>query len=196
NIAELYELSREQLMTLPGFKEKRADNIITSIENSKHPELAEFVFALGINNVGKKTAKDLAERYGTFERIKKATLEELVEMRDIGEVVAECIVDFFQREQVIATLDRLEKNGVCPKDFVKAEGVFSGKNVVITGTLENYKRAEAQAVVEAQGGTVQSAVAKTTDYLIAGEKAGSKLAKAEKLGIAILSEQQFIEMIN
>ncbi len=195
NIAELYELTREQLMTLPGFKEKRADNIITSIENSKNPELAEFVFALGINNVGKKTAKDLAERYGTFENIKKATLEELVEMRDIGEVVAECIVDFFKREQVIATLERLEKNGVKPRDFVKAEGVFSGKNVVITGTLENYKRAEAQAAVEAHGGTVQSAVAKTTDYLIAGEKAGSKLAKAEKLGIAVLSEQQFMEMI-
>lgn len=196
DIASLYELTEEQLLTLPGFKEKRAENILSGIEASKNPELAEFVFALGINNVGKKTAKDLAERYGTFEALRNATMEELVEIRDIGETVAKCIVDFFGSEQVMRTVERLFANGVTPKEFRKAEGIFSGKNVVITGTLANYKRAEAQVAVEAHGGTVQSAVAKTTHILVAGEKAGSKLEKAQKLGITILTEDEFTAMLN
>ena len=196
NIAALYDIQMEDLLKLPGFKEKRAGNIVEAIENSKHPELPEFIFALGINNVGKKTAKDLAEKYGTFEALKEAKFEDLVAIKDVGDVVAQCIVDFFHSEEIMATIDKLFEKGVKPKDYKKASGIFTGKNVVITGTLKNFTRKEASDAVITQGGNVQSAVGKNTDMLIAGEKAGSKLAKATQLGIDIISEDEFTELLN
>lgn len=194
DIAGLYEITREQLTELPGFKEKRADNIISGIENSKNPELANYIYALGINNVGKKTAKDLAERYVTFDALKLAETDELVEIKDIGGVVAECIVDFFADENVKRVLKRLEDNGVRPKPFKAAKGALEGKKFVITGTLDGYTRAEAGALIEKHGGTVQSSVGKTTDYLLAGENAGSKLDKASKLGVSVLNLEELLRM--
>ena len=195
DMAGLYYLTREDLLSLPGYKETRADKTIASIEKSKEPELANFIFALGINNVGKKTAKDVAEWYGTFEALKSATAEELVEIRDVGAVVAQCIVDFFASSHVEETLDRLFQAGVAPKPYQGAAGALTGRKLVITGTLPTLKRSEAAALIEGAGGTVQSAVGRGTDYLVAGEKAGSKLAKAQSLGIQVLSEEDLLKLV-
>ena len=195
DIAGLYAITEEQLMSLPGFKEKKAQKVINAIEASKQPELSEFIFALGINNVGKKTAKDLAERYGSFEAFSHATQEELVEMRDVGEVVAKCIIDFFNSDAVEKTLNELKNAGVSPREYKKTQGAFSGKKVVITGTLKSFSRKQAGDAVIAAGGELQSAVAKSTDILIAGEKAGSKLNKARELGIDVISEDEFLTLI-
>lgn len=195
DIAGLYELTKSELLSLTGFKDKRAENILNGIESSKTPELANYIFALGINNVGKKTAKDIAEKFQTFESVKKATKEELILIPDVGQIVADSIVDFFADNNVKIVLDRLEKNGVAPKDFNKAHGNLNGLNVVITGTLEGYTRAEAGALVEKNGGIVQSSVGKSTNLLIAGEKAGSKLEKAQKLGVNIVTLDEFLKLI-
>lgn len=195
DIAALYSLTEEMLLTLPGFKEKRASNIISAIASSKMPELVNFIYALGINTVGKKTARDLAARFGTFERLQAASMEELVEIRDIGDIVAQSIIDFFAAEQVQQTLQKLFEAGIMPKPFKQENGVFSGKNIVLTGSLETLTRSEAGAMIEAAGGTVQSSVGKNTDIVVAGEKAGSKLAKAQQLGILVVSEAEFLAKI-
>ncbi len=195
DIAALYELTPDQLLTLEGFKSKRAENIISGIQASKTPELANYIFALGIGNVGKKTAKDLAERYGTFDALQNAKYEELVEIRDIGGVVAQCIVDFFADPGVRGVLARLKQHGIEPKPFEAHAGALAGKSFVITGTLEGMTRNEAGALIEANGGKLQSSVGKSTDYLLAGENAGSKLEKAAQLGVEVISLSQLTEMI-
>lgn len=194
DMSGLYYVTREQLLSLPGYKETRADKTLASIEKSKTPELANFIFALGINNVGKKTAKDLAERYGTFEALMQAPAEELVEIRDVGEVVAQCIVDFFAGEHVQATLEKLFQAGVAPRPCGGSQGALLGKRFVITGTLPTLKRSQAAELIEQAGGTVQSSVGKSTDYLVAGEKAGSKLEKARELGVPVLTEAELLEL--
>ena len=195
DVGGLYDLTEEMLLTLPGFKEKKAANVLAAIEKSKTPQLANFIFALGINNVGKKTAHDLAETFGTFEALKKADFESLVAIRDVGDVVAQCILDFFASPQVEATLEKLSARGVKPQPFHKREGVFSGKNVVITGTLAGMGRSEAAELVRRHGGNIQSGVGKSTDILIAGEKAGSKLEKARTLSTTVLSQEEFLAML-
>lgn len=196
DISALYTLDMDMLMGLEGFKEKRAEKTLDSIARSKKPALANFIYALGINNVGKKTARDLAAQYGTFAAVRRATMEELVNMRDIGEIVAQCIVDFFASPEVEHTLEQLFALGVEPQAFEGvAAGAFAGKNIVITGTLSSMKRSAAAEAAERAGGTVQSAVAKSTDMLIAGEKAGSKLKKAKELGIQIVTEEEFLAML-
>lgn len=195
DIADLYSLTMEQLMGLPGFKEKKAQKVLESIEKSKEPSLAAFLYALGINNVGKKTAKDLADTFGTFDAVAAADLESLVAIRDVGEVVAQCIIDFFASPQVVTSLKKLKEYGAWPKEHHKQKGVLAGKNLVITGTLEGMKRSDAAALIETAGGTVQSSVGKSTDYLVAGEKAGSKLEKAQKLGVQVLSQEEFLTLI-
>jgi len=195
DIAAIYSLTKEQLLTLPGFKDKKADNLITAIEESKRPELGRFIYALGINNVGKKTANDLAAHYRTFDALRQATAEELTSIRDIGGIVADCIVDFFASEQVEDTLKRLFDAGVSPREAEEKEGAFKGKKVVLTGSLENYTRSEAGALIESLGGELASSVGKSTDLVIAGAKAGSKLAKAEALGIPVINEAEFIAIL-
>ena len=196
DISALYTLDMDMLMGLEGFKEKRAEKTLDSIARSKKPALANFIYALGINNVGKKTARDLAAQYGTFAAVRRATMEERGNMRDIGEIVAQCIVDFFASPEVEHTLEQLFALGVEPQAFEGvAAGAFAGKNIVITGTLSSMKRSAAAEAVERAGGTVQSAVAKSTDMLIAGEKAGSKLKKAKELGIQIVTEEEFLAML-
>ncbi len=196
DIAALYELKEKDLLLLPGFKEKRAENLLKAIEQSKSPKLANFIYALGINSVGKKTAKDLAEAFGTFERLSKADKQELLLIRDIGETVAQAILDFFHSNQVETTLARLFKAGVAPQPYQKEEGIFAGKRIVLTGSLSRLTRSEAGELIERQGGTLQSAVGKNTDMVIAGQKAGSKLQKAQALGIEILEEQDFYRLLN
>ena len=194
-ISDLYRLTREDILRLPGFKDRKADRLLEQIEKSKRPELSNFIFALGINNVGKKTAKDLAKTYRNFESFRNARTEDLLEIEDIGEVVAQCITDFFSSEAAERTLKELFELGVEPIGFEEKEGPLEGLKIVVTGTLSSMTRNEAFALIEENGGTTQSSVGKSTDLLIAGENAGSKLEKARMLGIRTVSEQEFMEMI-
>ncbi len=196
DIGDLYQITKEQLLELPGIQQKKAENIFSAIQGSKTPELANFVYALGINNVGKKTAKDLAEAFGSFDAIAAAGMEDLVGIRDIGEIVAQSILDFFASQQVQQTLQKLWNCGMKPKAYEKKEGILAGKNVVVTGTLASMTRKEAGEQIEKRGGILQAAVGKNTHLLVAGEKAGSKLAKAQSLGIEILDEEAFLKLLS
>lgn len=197
DIAAIYTLTGEQLLAQEGFKEKRTENILSAIEKSKTPPLANFIYALGISNVGKKTAKDLARTFRTYERLKEAKFEELVEIRDVGEIVAKDVVEFFHNENYMRVVQELFDAGVQPQEDagVVTGGKFEGKTFVLTGTLTQYTRRQAQELIEGLGGKTSSSVSKKTDYVLAGEDAGSKLRKARDLGVAVLSEDEFKEML-
>ncbi|MEG1472752.1 MAG: NAD-dependent DNA ligase LigA [Christensenella sp.] len=197
DIAAIYTLNSEMLLSQDGFQKKRTENICRAIEASKHPPLANFIYALGISNVGKKTAKDLAQRFCTYDKLRSAAFDELVAIDDIGEVVARDIIDFFSNENYMRVVQELFDAGVVPKDDEGAVfgGVFAGKTFVLTGTLTQYTRKSAQELIESMGGKTSSAVSKNTDYVLAGEEAGSKLAKAIKLGVAVITEDDFQKMI-
>ena len=194
NIAQLFDLTAEDLYKLDKFKEKKVANVLEAIEKSKKVSLEGLIFALGIENIGQKTAKDLASKFENLENLSKASVEELVQMQDIGEIVAQSIVEFFANQANIYTINKLKEKGIDPQ-FKKQTGIFSGKKVVLTGSLEVYTRGQATALIESMGGEVQSSVSKTTTLVIAGEKAGSKKAKAEKLGIEIWDENRFAQEI-
>lgn len=191
---DLYSLNENDLYKLDGFKERKVKVFLSSVEKSKKVPLDKFINALGIENVGKVAAKELAERYGTIEAFAEADEEDLLKSNLVGEVTARCICDYFSNRGYV--VEKLLENGVTPIAVKRKEGVFSGKNIVLTGSLRNYTRGEASAVIEKNGGNVQSGVSKNTDYVIAGENAGSKLEKAKKLSVKILSEEQFISLIN
>lgn len=197
DIADLYQLKEEDLAHLEGFKEKKIENLLTAIEQSKHCELGSFLYALSIFNVGKKTAGDLAKHYGTFDNVSHATLEELVAIRDIGEIVAKSIVDFFASENVQKVLRRLWEYGVRPQEYTvvqTTDNPFLGKKVVLTGTLPTLTRNDAKKILEELGAQVVSSVSKNTDYVLAGENPGSKMEKAQSLGVRVISEQEFRQM--
>ncbi|MGE5629022.1 MAG: NAD-dependent DNA ligase LigA [Solirubrobacterales bacterium] len=193
SIAELYSIKKEQLINLERFGEKKAQNLIDSIEKSKECTLDSFIYALGIPNVGKKTAKDLAKFFNTFENVKKATFEELISIQDIGEIVAQSIIEFFKQEKIIESIEELFSLGVNPKAETTEEAeenVFKGKTVVVTGSLENFTRTEIKDKLEALGANVSGSVSKKTDYVIAGADPGSKYEKAIALGIKIFNEEE------
>lgn len=198
SIADLYRLEKDQLLTLDKFGDKKAQNLLDAIEESKDCELASFIYALGIPNVGKKTAKDIVNRFETLDGIMNASMEELVEVPDVGETVAECVVEFFKQEGIVKSMMELLELGVEP-NFEATETVqenhFNGKTVVVTGTLEGYSRTEIKEKLESLGAKVSGSVSKKTDYVIAGEAAGSKHAKAVELGINILTEEEFEKML-
>ena len=196
HFSDLYFLDKDKLSRLEGFGEKKIKNLLSAIAASKNVPLDRFLFALGIDGIGKVASKDLAERFQSVEALSKATAEELVEMEDIGEKTASNIVNWFADEENRAELSRLFSAGVKP--FMKkiaAGGVFSGQNVVLTGTLSRFKRSEAQKLIEEQGGVNQSAVTSKTTLVIAGESAGSKLDKAKDLGIRIIGEEEFLKIL-
>lgn len=197
SIADLYKLDYEKLLTLDKFGPKKAQNLLDAVERSKTPELYRFIYALGIPNVGVKTAKDLVNKFKSIEGLKSATFDELVSVKDVGDIVAKCVLEFFNEEKVLATIDELLKLGVNPsfEEQVIVESSFNGKTVVVTGTLQNYSRGEIKAKLESLGAKVSGSVSKKTDYVIAGEEAGSKLTKAQDLGITVLSEDEFEKMI-
>lgn len=197
SIADLYKLDYEKLLNLDKFGPKKAQNLLDAVERSKTPELYRFIYALGIPNVGVKTAKDLVNKFKSIEGLKSATFDELVSVQDVGDIVAKCVLEFFQEEKVLATIDELLKLGVNPsfEEQVIVESSFNGKTVVVTGTLQNYSRGEIKAKLESLGAKVSGSVSKKTDYVIAGEEAGSKLTKAQDLGITVLSEEEFEKMI-
>ena len=197
SISDLYKLKEEELIGLEKFAAKKAQNLLEAIEKSKDCELYAFIYALGIPNVGVKTAKDLVSRFKSIEGLKKATFEELVGVQDVGDIVAQGVIAFFKEEKVLQTIEELLALGVTPKFAEKEviENPFEGKTVVATGSLKNYSRTEIKDKLEGLGAKVAGSVSKKTDYVIAGEAAGSKLTKAEELGIKVLSEDEFEEML-
>jgi len=193
SISELYSLKKEQLLNLDRFADKKAQNLIDSIERSKNCELSSFIYALGIPNVGKKTARDLVDRFKSFEAIKNASLEELLSVEDIGAIVADCILEFFKQEKIMESIDELFRLGVKPHFEEKKEaevGIFKGKTVVITGTMEGYSRNELKVIMEGLGADVSGSVSKKTDFLILGQEPGSKYDKALSLGVRIVEEEE------
>ena len=191
--SELYSLSPIEMLSIEGFKEKKAANLADALEKSKKPELDAFLFALGIPNVGRKTARDLAGAFGSLERISRATMEELTALPDIGEIVAGSIVEFFGFEENLRMIDDLLKAGVVPREFQSTRGdAFSGMTIVVTGTLPSMGRKEAEDLIRSQGGKASSSVSKKTSFVVAGENAGSKLTKAQSLGIEVIDEEEFL----
>ena len=194
--ADLYSLNVDELAKLDRMGQKSASKIIAEIEKSKNTTLARFIFALGIKNVGEKTASDLAEHFKTFENIKNATFDSLLEIEDIGEIVAQSIVDFFANEENNSWIKELLAYGFIFKNEVAKNnnGILNGKSFVLTGTLSK-PRDYFKELIKNNGGKVLSAISKNTDYLIAGEKSGSKLKKAEELNIQVLNEDDFLQLL-
>lgn len=196
SIPDLYDLGPQDYMGLQGFGERRINNLMAAIERSKDCTLGAFIFAIGIPNVGAKTAKDLARRFGTIEALRSATVEQLTEVPDVGEIVARSIVEFFADPSIATQVDRLLAHGVKPRpEEVQQGSPISGKTIVVTGTLEKLDRRQAEALIESLGGKAAGSVSKKTDYVLAGESAGSKLTKARELGVRVLNEQEFFELI-
>lgn len=196
SIPDLYDLGPQDYMGLQGFGERRINNLMAAIERSKDCTLGAFIFAIGIPNVGAKTAKDLARRFGTIEALRSATVEQLTEVPDVGEIVAQSIVEFFADPSIATQVDRLLAHGVNPRpEEVQQDSPISGKTIVVTGTLEKLDRRQAEALIESLGGKAAGSVSKKTDYVLAGESAGSKLTKARELGVRVLNEQEFFELI-
>ena len=195
-ISDLYTLEEGQLISLERMGKKSAENLLFSIEKSKEAGLARLIYALGIPNVGEKAGKALAKVYGDIERLFCATKEEISAIEDFGAVTAECVVSYFSHPQTRMLIEGLKKAGVKTKEeLVEKGGAFEGKTFVLTGTLPTLKRAQAGALIEQLGGKTSSSVSKLTDYVLAGEEAGSKLTKAQSLNIPIIDEETFLEMI-
>lgn len=196
SIPDLYDMTAEDFVALPGFKEKKTGNLMAAIEASKDCSLGAFVFAIGIPNVGSKTARDLARHFGSLEALRNASREQLMEVQDVGEVVADSIIAFFADSFIAAQVDRLLAHGVSPRpEEVQQQSPITGKTVVVTGTLPTMDRREAEALIERLGGKAAGSVSKKTGYVLAGENAGSKLTKARELGIPVLSEEEFFQLI-
>ena len=197
NIADIYDLTFEQIASLKKNGTKFAQNLIDSINKSKENELYRLIVALGIRHVGVKAAKVLAKKYRSIDELSNASFESLSDTNDIGPIAANSIREFFLQEQTLDLLERLKKAGVntLEKSENSEDQRFKEMTFVLTGKLENFTRDETSNIIEKFGGKVSSSVSKKTNYVIAGEEAGSKLTKAQQLGIAILSEKEFIELI-
>jgi DNA ligase (NAD+) len=195
-VADLYTLSKADFMRFERMGEKLADNLLAAIEKSKKRELSRFIFSLGIRNVGEHTAKILASAFGNMENLARASEEELRSLREIGPQVAQNIRDFFSNPRNRDTIERMIKAGVQPTcEEKRLGGKFTGKNFVFTGTLTQFTREAAKKIVENEGGHATGSVSRKTDYVVAGTDAGSKLSKARELGIQVISETEFLELM-
>ena len=197
NIADIYTLTFDEIASLKKNGKKFAQNLIDSINKSKQNDLYHLLTAFGIRHVGVKASKLLAKKYKTIDNLMLAPLEELSEIKDIGEVMASSIREFFEQAQTIDLIEKLKQAGV-NMNYLEEEGNdnrFEGKTFVLTGSLEKYTRGEASNIIEKFGGKTSGTVSKKTDYVLAGEEAGSKLTKAQNLGVTILSETEFEKMI-
>lgn len=199
SIEDIYRLKehKEEIVAMEGFQEKSYQKMVDAIEESKKNPLEDLIFGLGIRQVGKKAAKVLAQHFLTMDALMHATKEELVAIRDVGEITAECIVAFFQEEKNLALIAQLQAFGLRmdteAKEVVKS--IFTQKTVVLTGTLQQMTRNEAKALLESLGANVSGSVSKKTDFLIYGEAAGSKLRKAEELGVKTMDEATFLQEV-
>ncbi|MFR2534494.1 MAG: NAD-dependent DNA ligase LigA [Clostridia bacterium] len=197
NIADIYTLQLEEIASLKKNGKKFASNLVQAIEKSKQEDLFKMINALGIKQVGIKAAKVLAKKYKTMDNLEKASLEDLMTVNDVGEITAKHIYEFFRQEQTKDLLEKLKQNGVNMKAIEEdnIDGRFEGKTFVLTGSLSKYTRNEASDLIEKFGGKTSSTVSKKTDYVLAGEDAGSKLVKAQSLGVTILSEEEFEKLV-
>ena len=198
NIADIYYLKLEDIASLKKNGKKFASNLIEAIENSKKQELFHLINALGIRQVGVKAAKVLAKKYKSMDNLINTSLESLVMTDDVGEITADNIYTFFKQEQTLDIIEKLKRAGVNMENNEQEtlDNRFEGKTFVLTGSLEKYSRNEASDIIEKYGGKTSSSVSKKTDYVLAGEDAGSKLTKAQELGVTIISEEDFEKMIN
>jgi len=196
NFSQLFTLDKAKLLNLEGFKDAKTTNLLTAIESSKYVDFDKFIYALGIENVGRKTARDLSKAFKTYDELKNADFNSLICLSDVGEIMAEGIVKYFADSENLFEIERLFELGVNIRyDTAEKQGIFSGERVVLTGTLSDFKRDEAGKIITELGGEVQSSVSKTTTIVLAGENAGSKLDKAKKLGIKIIDEDAFKMLI-
>ncbi len=199
DISDIYLLKnyQDEIINIEGFGKQKIQNLLTAIEASKHNTLDKYIFGLGIRFVGAKTAKSLIKKYGSIDELKMAKYEDLVDMKDIGEVVAKSIIDYFKNPHHLALIEALKKEGVDPVSNIQdfSAKIFDGMSIVLTGKLEKLTREEASALIEKYGGTSAGSVSKKTAMVVAGENAGSKLTRAKELNIKIINEDEFIKMI-
>lgn len=195
SVADLYEITVDDLMELDNFKEKSANNLVKAIENSKNNTLDRLVFGLGVRNIGQASAKLLCEKFGNLDNIMNATSEEISQIEGFGEIMAQSVVKAFREDHRKQLVEKLKSFGVnTTYESIVKDSRFEGLTFVLTGTLPTLKRDEAKAIIESFGGKASGSVSKKTDYVLAGEDAGSKLVKAQQLGIKIISEEEFFEM--
>ena len=195
SFVDLYKLSTEDFMKLPSIKEKSASNMYNSIQNSKNNPLSRFICALGIRNVGKETANILAEEFGTLENFLNASPEDLYRLEGVGDVTADEIYKFITDSKTKEMIEDFKQLGINPAaQNLNTSSELKGLTFVLTGTLQNMTRDEASELIRKMGGKTASSVSKNTSYVIAGENAGSKLDKAQKLGVIILNENEFLKM--
>jgi DNA ligase (NAD+) len=196
--ADVYRLDLDTLAGLERMAEKSATNLLDAIETSKATTLARFIFALGIRNVGETTAKDLARHFGSLDKLIAASEADLLAVRDVGPIVAQSIVQFFAEPHNLGVVRKLQAAGVhWPESagMQQSAGILAGKTLVLTGTLPSLTRDAAKEMIEAAGGKVAGSVSKKTDYVVAGEEAGSKLARAQELGVPILDEAGLLALL-
>ena len=195
NVSDIYHLRAESLRELERMGDKSAANLVAAIERSKSAGLDRLIYALGIRNVGEKAAKALASHFGSIDALAAAKKEELVAIDDFGEITADCVVEYFSHPQTAAFIEELKTCGVVTTYTVeKSDAIFAGMTFVLTGTLPTLSRDEATAIIERHGGKAASSVSAKTTYVVAGEKAGSKLTKAESLGIPVIDEDALLTM--
>lgn len=195
-VTDIYRLDREKIASLDGFKQTSANNIVTSVEKSKQNDLGKLIFAFGIRHIGAKAAKLLSDNFKSIDAIIDASVEDISQIEGFGDVMSESVADFFSSESVIEMIEELKSLGLnMQSKTVVKDNRFEGMTFVLTGTLPNYKRSDAAKIIESYGGKTSSSVSAKTTYVLAGEAGGSKLDKANKLGIPIIDENKFEEMI-
>lgn len=196
-ISDLYELKLETIASLKKNGTKFASNLVNAIEESKSRDLFKLITALGIRHVGAKSAKSLAKTYKSLDSLMEASLEDLSNQNDVGEITAKSIYEFFRQNQTIDLINKLKLAGVntVSLDEETNDNRFEGKTFVLTGALQNYTRDEASDIIEKFGGKTSGSVSKKTSYVLAGEDAGSKLTKAQSLGVTIINEEEFENLI-
>ena len=191
--ADLYQITLEEALTLEGFKQRKAEKLLSALDKSKSCALDAFLHAIGIPNVGRKTARDLANTFGTLQKMQDATLEQLIAIPDVGDIVAQSVIEFFSFPENREMIERLLGAGVKPQEAAgKAEGAFTGLSIVVTGTLPTLSRKDAEELIRSCGGTAAGSVSKKTAFVVAGEAAGSKLTKAQSLGIEVIDEAELL----
>ena len=197
--SDVFELAkyREEIVQMEGFGEKSYNNLLISVEKARNTTLPRLIYALGIRNVGEVAATALAARFGSLDALQKATVEELCAIEDFGEITARCVVDYFSHEANIELCRRFIDLGLLTESTAKAlDESLAGLTFVLTGTLPTMGRSEASSLIKERGGKTAGSVSKKTSYVVAGEEAGSKLTKANELGVPVISEEQLLEMLN
>jgi len=193
DLTDLYRLKKDQLLALEGFKDRKADNLLKGIAASRDRSLSRFLYGLGIRDVGERGARILAERYGSLEKLAAADAGELMTIHEVGPVLAASVVAFFRQPEVRRLVGKFKQLGMDPRETIqKAAGPLAGKTVVFTGGLTSISRSEAERMVRGQGGTASASVSQATSFVVAGEDPGSKFRKAQKLGVEVIDEREFL----